>query len=208
MLSARVTRLAGVLAALSVFVSPRLARAVGQGTDTSDYRNVVFISTQVLDGRASACTATLVTPTWLLTANHCITGDYMYGWPTPANSPDYQDPSLVNVSVFFRDAVVNASPGKPDFTHTAAISGPAVVRMLHVVDSTTDEDSARDLALVRPSPKRPRSACEVPCRGAACGVVAGRWSAKSTRVDGFREPDGLTGSRAASGGQSAATRRP
>src|SRR5262249_46545744 len=57
--------------ALSV-VLPRAAHAVGNGTTdvAGQYPYVVHLSFA-----GGSCSGVLVTPTWILTANHCVTGD-------------------------------------------------------------------------------------------------------------------------------------
>jgi hypothetical protein len=122
------------------------AAAVGQGAAIPDSppfpQYVFFISTDP----GSDCSAVLVTPTWLLTAQHCITGDVMGPACGAAAGPPSNPNTTAKVSVF-TGAIPNPF-GSADFEHNFANSGPLFTRTPLKIDSCSGDEGARDLALI------------------------------------------------------------
>ncbi len=132
-----------------------VANEVGNGFDTDLFPYVGFQATR-------ACSAVLITPRWVMTANHCITGvqDQALGCIIPvARGSQF---SLVDQDVLFTflpEAEPGAAldPAEPTTgIHTPERSGDVIVRSFGAIDSCTEQDAARDIALVRLDRRVPR----------------------------------------------------
>jgi Trypsin/IPT/TIG domain len=89
------------------------------------------------------CTAELVTPNWILTANHCITGDT--NGPNPGGMMDNY-----RVSFDAQGFSQGTPPQNTLFTHTYNPNDPGIiVRNQGPINGGSNEDVATDLALVR-----------------------------------------------------------
>ncbi len=96
-----------------------------------------------LDYTSRNCTGTLITPVWLLTANHCITGGaelHLGPKPVPTANP------VDDIGVTFVAAPYSPT-GPFQYWHTMAKSGPVLVRK-EAQFSVNDLDDSQDVALV------------------------------------------------------------
>jgi hypothetical protein len=99
-----------------------------------------------LIGPTSECSAELVTPNYILTANHCITG-LTTGTQTPGGV-------MANYRVNFTPAGFTQNAFNPtlEFFHTNIPGDPGtqvIVRNPNPIDPNSREDNASDLALIR-----------------------------------------------------------
>jgi hypothetical protein len=142
-----VTSAIATACASAVLLTSSHALAVGEGDNTDAYPNVVYITVRDPtnpNDQGSGCTGTLVTPVWILTANHCITGKYA---PTDGVHT-YRDPTKAVVRVYLQSDI-SVLPPAPDSIHTPQTSGPVVVRLDQSINEWSGDDAARDMAMVR-----------------------------------------------------------
>jgi Trypsin len=126
----------------------KVQQAIGNGSNDTGgaFPAVGYVRFFHADGKVSACTGFLISPLWVATANHCVTG---------VSNP----PTWASIEVTDADLQVDAeiefalrptlAPGTFTFRHTFANSGPIQVRMRRNVKSSSSDDSARDIALFR-----------------------------------------------------------
>lgn len=117
-------------------------RVVGGGVDTTNqFPWVGFLGTP-----SWSCSAELITPNWILTANHCITGT--------TDTPTTGD-VMGQFDVSFDPVANSGTGGNPSFhfSHSPFTAGDAdskvFVRKSGAIDSGSREDNAQDLALIR-----------------------------------------------------------
>ena len=128
-------------AAAAILSTATQSDAISEG-NPSDHRFTVFMRGTRNDGSKVHCSGTLVTPRWVLTSNHCVTGD---GWGVDAT---------VEVTIPVGDSTPNPdnaaliADGRV-FFHTAAVSGNIKVLKPTGIDPLSNDDSSRDLALVK-----------------------------------------------------------
>lgn len=126
----------------------KVVQAIGNGSNDTGgaFPAVGYVRIFHADGTTSACTGFLISPVWVATANHCVTG---------ISNP----PMLAQIEVTAADLQVDAEiefalrptlrPGTFTFRHTFANSGAIEVRMQRNVTSSSSDDSSRDIALFR-----------------------------------------------------------
>lgn len=96
------------------------------------------------------CSAVLISPLWVATANHCITGigdqgvNCMGDWIATGGVPSLEN---ADITVHFNRLRQVALPERQG-VHTFASSGPVIVRSHDPVDGCTDEDAQQDFALI------------------------------------------------------------
>jgi Trypsin len=137
------------------------ASAIGDGEvdEIGKYNSVVQVDVQ---GRG-ACSGTLVTPFYVLTANHCVTGELAQWYECPAakgfTGQDVNVGADINFFVsgnnFYSSSHFCFDPtGKncppQSAIHSLAGSGePILVRTVNEVDNCTQEGAKADIALIR-----------------------------------------------------------
>ena len=127
----------------------KTSQAVGNGTD-SVRRYAPWLRYTNLEGDVTWCSATLLTPVWVATANHCITGaSTRYAVAVFSDA----DLAAMNITVGFSETV--DAPG-PMFFHTPT-EGAVRVKHKKVIDEKSHEESATDLALFKLSARVPAS---------------------------------------------------
>lgn len=132
--------------------------AVSNGTfDATD--EYPFVGGLFWRGEAQpSCSAILITPGWILTADHCIFG------AQAGNACGLVEGTLRETSStdtwhvhFFNDPSTGTTPLPLRFEHTFAQSGFVHTILERAVDSCSNEDSALDLALIRLDKRVPLS---------------------------------------------------
>lgn len=126
----------------------KVQQAIGNGSNDNGgaFPAVGYVRIFHADGTASACTGFLISPLWVATANHCITG--VSNPPTWAKTEITDADLQVDAEIEFalRPTLL---PGTFTFRHTFAKSGAIEVRMKRNVTSSSSDDSARDIALFK-----------------------------------------------------------
>ncbi len=110
-----------------------------------------FVGRFNLSPLSGSCSAVLVTPLWVATANHCITGDEFFAAPPPA-SPSETPELFVTDDLEFNfawDQRPGATVPAIKAKHSFALSGRVLVRRGRPIISTSLTDTATDMALVR-----------------------------------------------------------
>jgi len=97
------------------------------------------------------CSATLVSPTMVVTANHCIThgrggADCFVAEGEGIDTKENEDMDVYCVSDV--RAGVDTVPLRYHGIHTFAKSGPVIVRVKRQIDGCSNDDSPRDVALI------------------------------------------------------------
>jgi hypothetical protein len=123
-------------------------------------------------GGTENCSAVLVTPTWLLTASHCVTAHGLGSACGIAEGSHLFDPTipvhvwLSSIPSYFPDG----SPAPPwDLEHNYSASGGVFSRQ-NFLDECSEASSARDLALIKLDTRIPISQIR-PIHPALNGVV-------------------------------------
>lgn len=109
---------------------------------------------------APSCSAILITPAWVLTADHCIFGAQFGSGCGFAEGTirDTLTAATERYDVhFFNDPSLSATPPNRQFPHTFAKSGLVRTILHRAIDSCSAEDSALDLALIRLDKRVPLS---------------------------------------------------
>jgi hypothetical protein len=127
-------------------------------TDLNDnyrYVGALFRSDDENPDSPVKCSATLITPLWVLTASHCIRGLYR---PCAPPFPD-PEPSFTNQDF---DVIFELFPSEADvtalkFEHHNGISGNIITLPTEQTDECSHDDAARDLALIKLDQRVPLS---------------------------------------------------
>ncbi|WP_165373139.1 S1 family peptidase [Sorangium cellulosum] len=131
---------AGALAAIGAsFSSP--AHAVGQGIEDTGNRYPYVVSLTAMGSSGPFCTGTLISPWWVVSAQHCFIDDN--------GNPKNQN--------FVVELGTNPFSSQPSFAHTMAVSGPVFVPTTEPPDPLDDDYRSRDIAVFRLDTRVPRS---------------------------------------------------
>ncbi len=126
------------------------SQAVGAGTNDQENKYTFAVGLTRPGDTHVFCSGVLITPVWVVTANHCITGESgdkcAYGYPfVPPDLSPSLDPPVGSFDVVFNFDPIDATGLGRRFTHT----GPITVRLKRQIDSCSATDAASDIALVK-----------------------------------------------------------